>query len=159
MAPKRESLINPQTFDYSLLETVFDQKGTFDFYLAFDEEINALLVTFDDPKKIESVIYYVNDQLAMVINDSNKKIMGFWLINFSKHWLEMDPFSEIKPIWDDVVKLGLLSKFRKYERSENKKAEKPIAVTSKKIEKKAVEWADDLFNSSELKQQLCPSLS
>jgi hypothetical protein len=116
MTQQFESLIDIEQLDKRLIIKAFKSEGSLDIYMAFDESIDTLMVMFKDPQDIDTATYNLSDRLACVVDIKSLKIVGFWLMRFSKFWIEMEEFEEIKAIWDGVVKQGILSSFRKVQK-------------------------------------------
>ena len=149
------TLINPDSFDYSLLNAVFNSDQYFNMYMAFDEDSNVLMTLFKDPKTVESTIFYINDHLAFVVNNQDLQIVGIWFVDFSKHWLSSKGFDKIRQYWDDIVKLGLLSKYWEYDDFSAKKPKQKAYKENERAEANAQILAVGLFRSREVKQEVC----
>jgi len=156
MTQQFESLIHLEHLDKKLIKNIFKSKKTYDIYMGFDDAIDTLMVLFKDPKETDSATYNLSDRLACVVDIDSLQIVGFWMMQFSKFWVEMDEFEEIKEIWDDVIDQGILSSFRKIQKKSGH-ISKGNNKNSRGKNGKSEKVIKELFESKELKEELCLS--
>jgi hypothetical protein len=154
MTQQFESLIDLKQLDKNLINKAFKSQNSLDIYMAFDDSIDTLMVMFTDPQDVDTATYHLSDRLACVVDIDSLQIVGFWLMRFSKFWIEMEEFEEIKEIWDGIIEQGILSSFQKVQKKRHN-----IAKGAKKKDwgenGKSEKVIKELFESKELKEALC----
>ncbi|MDY6868659.1 MAG: hypothetical protein SVT56_12315 [Chloroflexota bacterium] len=151
MTQQYESLINPEELDKRLLNNEFRGHHLKELHILFEDDTDTLIVLLKDPKKVDTATYYLSDRLACVVNLDNQQVVGFWLLRFSKHWLEINELSDLKKMWGDVVRSGRFSEYRKITRHDKQRH----ADQRKNGNDESRKLVNDLLQSSELQKELC----
>lgn len=154
MTRQFESLIDLEQLDKNLIKKAFKSQKPVDIYLAFDDSIDTIMIMFKDPQDVDTATYNLSDRLACVVDIDSMQIVGFWLMQFTRFWIEMKEFKEIKAIWEDIIAHDILTSYRKIQKKSGDTSKRKRG-SEKGNNGKTEQVIKELFESNELMKELC----
>ncbi len=147
MAAIRE-LITRSELKTSRMKNSFSHKPH-DFYVFYDKKTDELIVKLVDPK-LPSSLYFIRDDLALIINPLTSEEIGFHLFGFEKC---LEQHKEFSHLWEE---LNLADEFSSFTKIHYDPVPKVNATRKENIDAKTANQITELIVTCNKLDQVVP---